>query len=84
VFLAAIEAGLFTLAVVGMIASAIGAYYYLRVVKLMYFDEPRTEFQPPPREISAVLVLSAAFVLFFALFPGPLYSAAEAAARSLF
>jgi NADH-quinone oxidoreductase subunit N len=84
VFLAAIEAGLFTLAVVGMIASAIGAYYYLRVVKLMYFDEPRTEFQPPPREITAVLVLSAAFVLFFALLPGPLYSAAEAAARSLF
>ena len=40
VFLAAIKAGLFTLAVLGVLASVVGAYYYLAIVKIMYFDEP--------------------------------------------
>ena len=40
VFLAAIKAGLYTLAVIGVLASVVGAYYYLRIVKVMYFDEP--------------------------------------------
>src|SRR3546814_12918885 len=41
IFLAAIEAGLYVLAVVGVLTSVIGAFYYLRIVKLMYFDEDR-------------------------------------------
>jgi NADH-quinone oxidoreductase subunit N len=84
VFLAAIEAQLYALAVIGMIASAIGAYYYLRLVKLMYFDEPATRFEPMPRELAAVMIASALFIVLFALYPGPLYNAAEAAAKSLF
>ena len=40
VFNAAIEAGMFPLAVIGIAASVIGAFYYLKVVKTMYFDEP--------------------------------------------
>ena len=44
VFAAAIKAGLYGLAVIGVLASAVGAYYYLRIVKLMYFDEPATAF----------------------------------------
>ena len=40
VFLAAIKAGLFTLAVIGVLTSVVGAYYYLAIVKIMYFDEP--------------------------------------------
>ena len=40
VFLAAIKAGLFALAVIGVLASVVGAYYYLRIIKVMYFDEP--------------------------------------------
>jgi len=40
VFDAAVDAGLFPLAVMGFVASVIGAYYYLRVVKVMYIDEP--------------------------------------------
>ncbi len=40
VFDAAVSAGLFPLAVIGFVASVIGAYYYLRVVKIMYLDEP--------------------------------------------
>ena len=48
VFLAAIKAGLFTLAVIGVLASVVGAYYYLAIVKIMYFDEPAKPFEPMP------------------------------------
>ena len=41
VFLAAIDAGLVPLAVIGVLASVVGAYYYIRIVKVMYFDEAR-------------------------------------------
>ena len=40
VFLAAIKAGLYTLAVIGVLSSVVGAFYYLTIVKIMYFDEP--------------------------------------------
>ena len=46
VFLAAVEAGLYALAVIGVLASVVGAYYYLRIVKIMYFDEPAAAFVP--------------------------------------
>ena len=39
VFLAAIDAGLVALAVIGVLASVVGAFYYVRIVKVMYFDE---------------------------------------------
>src|SRR6266581_8864584 len=46
VFLAAIKAGLYALAVIGVLASVVGAYYYLMIVKTMYFDEPKGSFEP--------------------------------------
>jgi NADH-quinone oxidoreductase subunit N len=46
VFKAAVDAGLYTLAVIGVLASVVAAYYYLRIVKLMYFDEPDPDFAP--------------------------------------
>jgi len=46
VFKAAVDAGLYTLAVIGVLSSVVAAYYYLRIVKLMYFDEPYPEFNP--------------------------------------
>src|SRR5580700_2208353 len=55
VFLAAIQAGLFTLAVLGVISSVVGAYYYLLIVKIMYFDEPADAFDPTPSELTTVL-----------------------------
>jgi NADH-quinone oxidoreductase subunit N len=84
VFLAAIKAGLFTLAVVGVIASVIGAYYYLAIVKIMYFDEPVRTFEPMPHELRAVLAVTGLFNLLFFVYPGPLIEAANAAAKSLF
>jgi NADH-quinone oxidoreductase subunit N len=84
VFLAAIKAGLFTLAVVGVLTSVVGAYYYLAIVKVMYFDEPARPLEPMPRELGAVLAVTGLFNLLFFVYPAPLVDAANAAARSLF
>jgi NADH-quinone oxidoreductase subunit N len=84
VFLAAIKAGLFTLAVVGVLASVVGAYYYLVIIKVMYFDEPAKAFGPMPVGLRAVLGVAGLFNLLFFVYPGPLVEAATAAAKSLF
>jgi NADH-quinone oxidoreductase subunit N len=84
VFLAAIKAGLFTLAVIGVVTSVISAYYYLAIVKIMYFDEPARAFEPMPRELGVVLAVTGLFNLLFFAYPAPLVDAATAAARSLF
>jgi NADH-quinone oxidoreductase subunit N len=84
VFLAAIKAGLFALAVIGVLASVVGAFYYLYIVKLMYFDEPAGAVQPTRIEVGAVLAVTGVFNLLFFVYPAPLVSAATAAAKSLF
>mgnify|MGYP003641332696 FL=1 len=84
VFAAAMEAGLYTLAIIGVLTSVVGAFYYLRIVKLMYFDEAAEAFEPMPGELRVVLGLSGIFILFFVFFAAPLEAAATAAAQSLF
>ena len=85
VFLAAVEAGLYWLAVIGVLTSVVAAFYYLRIVKLMYFDEPAEAFdRPVDREIGVIVVGAGIFILFFFLYPGPLLTGAAAAAASLF
>jgi NADH-quinone oxidoreductase subunit N len=84
VFLAAIKAGLYVLAVIGVVASVIGAYYYLLIVKVMYFDEPAPGFSPMRMELKVVLGVAGLFNLLFFVVPSPLVNAAAAAAKSLF
>ena len=86
VFDAAVAAGLFPLAAVGIAASVIGAYYYLRVVKLMYFDEPAPEFAAMDNPVEGGLIaLTAAFVSPLGYFAIPALGAwTMAAARALF
>jgi len=84
VFIAAINAGLYALAVIGVLTSVIGAYYYLAIVKTMYFDEPQKSFEPMSGEQVAVLGVAGLFNLLFFAWPGPLLNAATAAAKSLF
>ncbi|MDF3062915.1 MAG: nuoN [Microvirga sp.] len=86
VFAAAIEARLVALAVIGVVTSVIGAYYYIRIVKVMYFDEPRGAFEPMDVNLRWVLGITSAFVLLFWLpgIPSRVLAAAGAAARSLF
>ncbi|MGO4386205.1 NADH-quinone oxidoreductase subunit NuoN [Microvirga sp. 2YAF29] len=84
VFTAAIEANLVALAVIGVVTSVIGAYYYLRIVKVMYFDEAGAGYDAMPAGVKLVLAVSSIFVVLFGIVPAPLVSAAGAAARSLF
>jgi len=84
VFSAAIKANLFALAVIGVLTSVVGAFYYLSIVKVMYFDEPLSQLDPMRVELRAVLAISGLFTIFFFAYPGPLVSVASAAAKSLF
>jgi len=84
VFLAAIKAGLYLLAVLGVVTSVVGAYYYLAIVKLMYFDEPVGKFEQMPYELRVVLAICGLFNILFFLYPAPLVGIASAAAHSLF
>jgi NADH-quinone oxidoreductase subunit N len=84
VFLAAIKAGLYLLSVIGVLASVVGAYYYLAIIKIMYFDEPAESFYDMPYELRVVLAICGLFNILFFLYPGPLVGVASAAAHSLF
>jgi NADH-quinone oxidoreductase subunit N len=85
VFQAAVDGGLIWLAVVGVVASVVGAFYYLRIVKVMYFDEPAEAFDRPIAwEMRLLLAGSSLLILVFFIAPGPLLRSAEAAAAVLF
>jgi NADH-quinone oxidoreductase subunit N len=84
VFIAAIQAGYYWLAVVGVVTSVVGAFYYLAIIKTMYFDEPAQGFEPMPAKLMVVLAVTSIFVLFYFVVPSPLIAAADSAARSLF
>ena len=70
-----------TLAVIGVVASVVGAYYYLRIVKLMYFDEPVDAFEPTAAEVRAGHVLAGVFVCSSSLIAQPLVSARRRGGR---
>ena len=84
VFLAAIEAELYTLAILGVLSSVVGAFYYLRIIKVVYFDEPAESFERPiGREMGIILGASGIFTAFFVVLPGPFLSWTQAAAAAL-
>ena len=84
VFLAAIQGGFYWLSVIGVLMSVVSTFYYLRIVKVIYFDEPAAAFSPVNREVTGVLVLSSLAILLFWVYPSPIVNAASAAAKSLF
>jgi NADH-quinone oxidoreductase subunit N len=85
IFMAAIEAKLFWPAVLGVLASVVGSYYYLRIVKVMYFDEPGEVLDAPAFSVSRVVSFAAALLIaVFSLAPQPLSLIAESAAKGLF
>jgi NADH-quinone oxidoreductase subunit N len=84
VFVAAIQAGLIIPSILGVLSSVVALVYYLRVVKIMYFDEPAEAFDPIDGFGSrAILVLSSAVVLLFIVAASPVITAADAAAKAL-
>jgi NADH-quinone oxidoreductase subunit N len=84
VFNAAIQAHLYPLAVIGVLMSVVACFYYLRIVKVIYFDEPAPGFERASPAVTAVLIVASLLVVFFSFWPGPLDVAAAAAAKSLF
>ncbi len=85
VFRAAIDAELYVLAVIGLLASVVGAFYYLRIIKIMYFDEPAEAFDSAPgREIYTIVAVTALVTVFFFIGLAPVLTGAEAAASVLF
>ncbi len=84
VFSAAMQAGLVVPAVIGVLASVVALVYYLRLLKIMYFDEPAGEFDPDAGlGVKATLALSGVAVLGFIVAASPVITAADAAAKAL-
>lgn len=84
VFAAAVDAGMFALAVIGVLTSVVSAYYYVRIIKVMYFDEPVGAFDRVDGSLKLVLAGSFAVVAIGILFINPLQTSTAAAAASLF
>jgi NADH-quinone oxidoreductase subunit N len=84
VFLAAVKEGLWPLAIIGVLASVVGAYYYVRIVKIMFFDAPRERFAAIQPKAGLVMGVTSLYVLLYVVWPAPLVDAAGAAVRSLF
>ena len=84
VFMPAVNAGLYPLAVIGVLLSTVACFDYLRIVKLMYFDEPGLAFDKASPAVTGVLASSSLLIVLFSFWPGPIVSAAAAAAHSLF
>jgi NADH-quinone oxidoreductase subunit N len=88
-FLPAIRAGFYWLAVIGVVASVVGAFYYLRIVKIMFFDEAKPAFDGVRAKEG--IVIAVALLLMLAFIPvvaspfvaSPVVEAAGVAARSL-
>ncbi|MEL0003033.1 MAG: proton-conducting transporter membrane subunit, partial [Rhodospirillales bacterium] len=82
---AAVESGLYLLAVVGVLASVVSCFYYIRIIKLMYFDEATDALDGPmPKDLGIVLAIASIVILFFIVLPGPIVSQASLAAQELF
>jgi NADH-quinone oxidoreductase subunit N len=85
IFMAAVEAKLYVPAVLGVLASVVASYYYLRIVKVMYFDEPGEALDQPVFGVNRVVAFAAAIIVaVFSLAPQPLSIVAAAAAKGLF
>jgi NADH-quinone oxidoreductase subunit N len=84
VFTAAVQQGMWSLAIIGVLTSVIGAFYYIRIIKVMYFDSPAEAFDARPGSLSFVATASGLFTTLFFFYPAPVVAAAEAAAKVLF
>ena len=84
VFLPAVQSGYWTLAVIGVLTSVVGAYYYLRIIKVMYFDAAEPAFDARSSSLTFVAGVGALVTALFFVFPAPIVAAAQSAARVLF
>nr|YP_010408211.1 NADH dehydrogenase subunit 2 [Artemisia giraldii]UPO69275.1 NADH dehydrogenase subunit 2 [Artemisia giraldii] len=83
-FFAALGCGAYFLAPVGVVTSVIGRFYYIRLVKRMFFDTPRTWilYEPMDRDKSLLLAITSSFITSFFPYPSPLFSVTHQMALS--
>ncbi len=84
VFQSAVDAGMWTLAIIGVLTSVVSCFYYLRIIKVMFFDPSEAPFDTRSRPISFVALSTGVFTLMFFVFPAPFLGAANQAAKALF
>jgi NADH-quinone oxidoreductase subunit N len=85
IFMAAIEAELYTLAIIGVVSSVVGAFYYLRIVKIVFFDDLLESLDKPiGRSLGTIITFSGLITIMFFLWPAPLLDSAGLAAAALF
>ena len=70
IFMAVIEAKMYTLAIIGLVTTVVSAFYYLRIIKVIYFDEPIEPFEENyDWGLKASLVLSSILILIYFIYP---------------
>jgi NADH-quinone oxidoreductase subunit N len=70
IFMSVIESGMYTLAIVGLLSTVISAFYYLRIIKIIYFDEIKNPFDKKNNfEITSTVFLSCTILVLFFLYP---------------
>lgn len=74
-FFAAVSSSMYFLAVIGVLTSVVSCFYYIRLIKIMYFENITTwcSFIKIPREHSITLAITSLFISFFIIYPSPLY-----------
>lgn len=84
VFLAAVSAHMVPLAIIGVLTSVVSAFYYLRIIKVMYFDECTAPIDPSPDfGVKLTVGLAAIYMIVFTIFPSPIIDGARSAVSSL-
>ena len=84
IFMAAIEAKLYTLAIIGVLSSVVGAYYYLRIVKIAFFDDLLERFdRGDERPLKTIMLVTGVLTVLFFLWPAPVVDSAAMAAAAL-
>jgi NADH-quinone oxidoreductase subunit N len=83
VFLAAVQAGFWTLAIIGILTSVVASFYYLRIIKVMYFDAALPAFDTRPAGVTVVMAATGLLTLLFFLFPASLIGAAQVAVSAV-
>ena len=70
VFMAVIKVGMYTLAIIGLITTVISAFYYLRIIKIIYFDDPKEIFEIDKNlGLKVSLFLSTIIILIYFIYP---------------
>ena len=76
IFMAVIEANMYTLAIIGLITTVVSAFYYLRIIKIVYFDKPKIPFEENyDFGLKVILILTSIMILIYFLYPSILIDA---------